>query len=169
MQLPKWAERLPIDLIKTTAEKAGIDWVLLAAIVQKESSGNPWALRYEPAWHYFHRVEESAQLLMITPETERQSQKFSYGLCQLMLSVARELGFTLAAGKLFEPEVNLYYGARKLKNCLARWVKHDDAVAAYNAGGPRRMADGSYVNSSYVNTVNALMRQLSGATTGGIS
>lgn len=160
MTNPKWLERLPIGIIKGEAERTGLNWILLAAIAQKESSGDGYAMRYERNWLYFFDTDRFARLLNITEETERQAQRFSYGHCQLMLSVARELGFAEPAGKLFDPIINFHYAANKLKKLIEKHKAMPDAISSYNQGSPRRGIDGKFKNQLYVDGVMKLMDEL---------
>lgn len=158
--MPKWCEKLPLDVIKAEARKAGINWALIAATCEKESAGCQWAMRYEKAWKYFYKIDEHAVLCGVTAETEEQMQKFSYGLGQIMGSVARELGFSLPLGKLCDPVVNIHYCVLKYKKLLEKYPLLPDAIASYNAGSPRKAPNGSYVNQSYVSDVLRLIGQI---------
>jgi soluble lytic murein transglycosylase-like protein len=72
----------------------------------------------------------------------------SYGLMQILLSTARDLGFTGAPTDLFQPEKGVYYGTLYLARQLKRY--HGDttkAVAAYNAGSARPDGKGGYITT----------------------
>ena len=116
--------------IEMAAQRHAIDADLLDALVWKESNYQADAFRFEPAFweRYLKDKPEYA-----TQNPRRVSS--SYGLCQLMLPVARELGFRHEPEMLFLPDLNLDLGARKLAALLA-WAEGDKAKAlgAYNAG-----------------------------------
>jgi hypothetical protein len=48
-----------IELAKTSATNHGLDPALICAIVELESSWNPWSIRYEPNF-YFHYIRPMA-------------------------------------------------------------------------------------------------------------
>lgn len=140
--------------IQTTATITQLDPDLIAAIVMTESAGNRYALRYEEHWRYFLYTSEYAMKLGITELTERRLQCFSYGLMQIMGSVARELGFADSLIVLMDVEKNLLYGSLKLKQFISRWKSIPDAVSSYNQGGPVRDSKGlGYRNQAYVDRV----------------
>lgn len=141
------------EQIKTAAQQAGIESELLTAIVCQESRGDPFAMRYEDAWKYLCTPDKYAPQLRITHDTEERLQMFSYGLCQLMGSLLRELGFTGPLPKALEPSINLSYGAKKLGLLLDKYQAIPDAVSSYNQGNNRRDAQGKFQNQSYVDSV----------------
>lgn len=140
-------------IIEKVALQFGYDPDLIEAIVIKESSGNAFAARYEPAWKYFYSPSIFAKKLGITFVTEMNHQATSWGLMQVMGSVARELGYDSHLPGLVIPEVSLTYGIRQLVR-VGRLFSGDDQIAAYNAGAPRKDANGRYVNQKYVDDVN---------------
>jgi hypothetical protein len=148
-----------INLI-CTAE--GVDRDLVKAIVMTESAGNTWAVRYEPHWKYFTEVQNHATKARISYETERTCQAMSWGLMQIMGSVCRELLYDGDLTKLCQEDIGLKYGIKKLKTLLKKYVKQDDAIAAYNAGIPKLRADGKYMNQPYVDGVNAFLKIIKG-------
>lgn len=79
---------------------------------------------------------------------------------QVMGAVARELGHEGAMHKLCEPEKGLTYGTKLLKKLVNKYENIEDAVAAYNAGSPRRTEDGEYVNQYYVDAIMSNLEQL---------
>jgi len=139
------SEYLPI--IKTIASQHEIPWGLVAAICTKESSMDPWAVRYEPSYKYFVGVQE------VLTATERMQQMTSWGLMQVMGGVARENGYLGWLTKLSTPAVGINYGVLHLRKYFVRYQNWPDAIAAYNAGSPRRLSDGQYMNQSYVDKV----------------
>ena len=134
---------------------------LVHAVVQTESSGDPWAYRYEPAFYknYIHarpwKVYGSISL-----ETEMSGLATSWGLMQIMGVVARERGYTRAyLTELCKYDYGLEYGCRHLKHLEQRFMDAhgwNGVIAAYNAGSPRRDQTGEFVNQSYVNKIRKL-------------
>lgn len=97
-------------LIRTAAERHGVDEHLLTSLIATESNFNPRAV----------------------------SRKRARGLMQLMPATARQ--FLPAAGDIFDPAQNIEAGTRYLKELLERYHQDPVlALAAYNAG-PERVA-----------------------------
>lgn len=120
-----------ISLARQTAQQLNLPPALVCALIEQESSWNPWAIRYEPA--FFDRYIAPQHL----NPTEAHARAFSYGLMQVMGQVARELGFTGAyLAALCDPQTAIEYGCRKLKNCLSKANGVvEDALLRYNGGG----------------------------------
>jgi len=107
----------PVDLLalaRSTAAKHELDPALICAVVEQESSWDPHAIRYEPAF----RARYVAPLGL--PPTEEIARSISWGLMQVMGQLAREHGF---AGKflssLCDPAAGLDIGCRILAVKLA--------------------------------------------------
>jgi hypothetical protein len=75
-----------IEVAKTISTNNGPDPALICALVEKESSWNPWAIRYEPNF-YMHYIRPPAGLTA----TEAYARAFSFGLLQPMGECARIL------------------------------------------------------------------------------
>ena len=149
------------DLAVETAYEAGIDSQVFRAIIAVESAWNPWAVRYEPKWQYFYFPREWASKLNLSVETETACQQISWGLGQVMGSVARELEFSGNLTELCDPAKGLMYSALQFKKLKIRYGKTEmDTVAAYNAGSPRRTPGGLYVNQGYVDKVHAQLLKI---------
>lgn len=128
-----------VQLTKETAKKYAIEPSLFCAVVEQESDWNVWAVRFEPLFEkrYIHPALPDA------PTTEEMTRAMSYGLCQLMGQVARELGF---GGKylseLCDPFVNLQYGCKHFSNKLK---SHNfdirRALLGWNGGGNLQYPD----------------------------
>ena len=150
--------KVHLDLINTTARRHGLPPELVRAIVQIESGGNPWACRYEPGFYAKYVAPHPAQGKgTCSDQTESRLRACSFGLMQIMGATARETGVDgVFLTELCDPAVGLDYGCRYLAK-LARL--HQDrhgwagVVAAYNAGSPRKVADGRFVNERYVNKI----------------
>lgn len=150
------------DAIEEISHELGLDPLLIVSIATVESNMNNWPCRFEPLWKYFLDVEAWAQRLGQTFDTERVQQQSSWGAMQVMGSVARELGFQGHLSQLAVPEIGIRYGCLKIKSFLERHGNEIDAIAAYNAGSPRRDSRGKYVNQSYVDKVMANLNKLRG-------
>jgi len=143
-------------LIAATAQRYQLPTALLHALIAVESDGNPWAVRYEPA--FFARYIEAKRWPVfgaVSSETEKRLLATSFGLCQVMGVTARELGFTGAfLTQLCAPALSLDYGCRYLAQQRARYATRSLrwAVAAYNAGTPK-VVNGVFVNEAYVKKV----------------
>ena len=160
MSIPAWATKLPWNILSEASEHRKVPLPLLAAIAQQESGGRAWVCRYEPAWATFLTPDVFAKSIGISLDTEKIQQATSWGLFQVMGTVLRELGFMDSLAKSCKPHLNADYGALKLSKLLKKYADQRDAIAAYNAGSPRRGSSGLYVNQKYVDDVQGFMSQL---------
>ena len=160
MTLPDWMTRLPWDHIRKAADDYKFDPLILAAIIQQESAGDPFAIRYEPNWDYEFNLRHFADLNRITVKTEKVCQSCSWGLMQIMGTVARELGHDGPLTKLVDIEINLRLGAKKLKDLAYKRDTEEDMIASYNAGHAQKKPSGMYVNQRYVDKVCGYLREL---------
>lgn len=141
------------EIIIKKANKYRLPPQLVRAIIKVESSNNNYAIRYEKNYRWLYKPEKFAGALQ-TLDTEKYMQKCSLGLMQVMGAVAREHGCDdTFLSKLFDPEINLEYGCKYLSILKRRFGDMTDCIAAYNAGSPRKLDDGSYVNQKYVDRV----------------
>jgi len=143
---------------------------LVAAIIKIESGGDPGAVRYEKNYKWLHRPEDFAGP-NCNLATEKELQKYSYGLMQVMGAVARENGIAAGAAAcptkalpsfLFDPKPNLLIGLKHLDTLRRRWdIQDQDAlISAYNQGSPRRsLITGKFKNQKYVDKVLKEMRK----------
>ena len=147
------------EIIKKWSKIYGIDEKLIRAIIQTESSWKVYAFRREPKfWNrYWVNIKN---LFAVTPEKDEQwlsspdIVSSSYGLMQLMLTTAMELGFRYEYPfELFDPATNIKWGCALLKKLYDRYGDWQDAVSAYNQGNNRKNLDGTYKNQKYVETV----------------
>lgn len=149
------------ELVVKIAKEQGVDPSLSLAICQTESAFNPGAVRFEPQWIYLKDVLKFAKLNNITADTETQLQKMSWGLGQVMGSVARELGHPGYIHELAaSPATGLLFHCRKIAALMKRidCPTQDDVISAYNAGSPIKIADGTYRNQRYVDLVKKAMQ-----------
>lgn len=118
-----------LELIKAKASSLGIDPSLACAVAEQESAGNPWAIRYEPA--FYSRYETSQNL---TP-TEKTARSMSWGLFQLMGESAREIGYKGDLAALCDPQTGIAWGLLLLQKKLAL-AKNDvtKALLFWNGG-----------------------------------
>jgi len=138
------------SLIVAAAARHGIPAALLRAIVAQESAGNPNAWRDEPTI--------SAPQYGIYGDA-------SYGLVQILLSTARDMGFKGRIAELLDPAVNLDLGAKYLAHLAGRFGGSvQDTISAYNQGGPYKDGTGAYRNQRYVDSV---LRRITSAPAGG--
>lgn len=158
--LPKWAMKLPWDIISENADFHGIDPYLVASIIQTESSGNVCVTRYEDHWKYFNNIEGFAKSHGISKETEKIHQKTSFGLMQVMGGLARDLSFKGHLVELCNPYLGIEYGCKNLKRLSKKYSKMEEVISAYNAGSPRKTPGGVFINDRYVDTVLAYYTEL---------
>lgn len=120
-------------LINQVAEKYGIEPALVKAIIKCESDWNINASRYEA------HLNDS-----------------SWGLMQVLLATAKWMlgNNDLTITQLIQPQTNLEAGVKYLSYLKGRFPNSlMDVIASYNAGSPKKKADGSYINQAYVNKV----------------
>jgi len=152
----------PEDVAKV-AQVYNISVPLILAIIQKESSGRPKAMRYEPKYRWVHNSTVSALTMKWTQRTEEELQRFSYGLMQIMGGTARDLGFPGHFFDLLDPVMNLNWGTHYLWTLWRRYSGSEtqitDVISAYNQGSARRkLLSKEYCNQSYVNQVLDLLK-----------
>ena len=152
-------------IITNCARTYKIDEKLIRAIIKVESSWNPWAIRVERG--FWSRYWTGIKALFIrTPEKDEKWLTYpdlvsaSYGLMQLMLTTAMEMGFRFQyPTELLDPEKNIHMGCKLLKILHDKYKNWNDAVSAYNQGNPRKNLDGTYRNQQYVDKIIKLMKE----------
>ena len=90
---------------------------------RRKSNWYPWAARYEPAFkkRYIDPIESVGRFGAISYRTEREHRSTSFGLCQVMGQVAREMGCRyVSLVELCDAAKGLEYGAKRLKRALDR-------------------------------------------------
>jgi soluble lytic murein transglycosylase-like protein len=103
---------------------------IVCAMVERESTWNPWKIRYEPA--FFNKYVLPAYSSNKFDITEAKARSISWGLMQVMGEDAREFGLIGEIPMLCDPNIGLDYGckifAHKLKvqsgnvpNALLAW------------------------------------------------
>ena len=134
-----------ISLARRVAVKEGISANVFCALVETESGWNPWAARYEPGFkkRYIDPIKSVERFGSISYATEREHRSTSWGLCQVMGQVARELGCTVhSLVQLCEPQTGLTYGAKRLKKAMDRKGGNvREALLNYNGGSEKTYPD----------------------------
>lgn len=134
-----------LALVDDAAKRHGLDFWHLVAQVEKESSGNPRAVRYEHDYRWFYPPGS------LPTGDELDFQRTSWGLLQVMGATARELGYKEPASVWPSsplkdaPAVALDLGCVYLVRQLRRWGTLHAALSAYNAGHPTQNNFGRYV------------------------
>lgn len=149
-----------LALIVNKAIELKLDHELVLAFCEVESGFRINAHRFEPGWAYCLNDNDINRFALhngITPQTERIDQMTSFGLFQVMGSVARELGYEGNLVDLYDPNYGATFGCLKIKQCLEKYDDLDDAISSYNAGSPRKKG-GLYVNQNYVDAINKAYR-----------
>jgi len=116
--MTQWKRENDFDaIINPVALKYNIEPAFLKAVIAQESRFNPAASRSEPQLH-----------------------DASAGLMQILYSTAKDKGYRGTFGSpadltgLFDPAINVEFGARYLRDCLARTSAHANAASMYNGG-----------------------------------
>ena len=140
-----WQVRAYWPLITAEARLFGLPPGILAGLVAQESAGQTWATRPEPyyKWVFGRRARNLPLLKRLlprwrTPKQDFYVQRISFGLCQVMGAVARELGLEGYLTQLCDPYLGLHYGAKYLAWCLRRAKGNmKGALLKYNGGGDK--------------------------------
>ena len=88
-------------IIRETSRTHGLDPFTVAAIVARESEGNPWVMRREPDYPYLfdHETRQAVRRKDVNPQTfpggpvEMLGQTQSWGLMQVMGATARQIHY----------------------------------------------------------------------------
>jgi soluble lytic murein transglycosylase-like protein len=108
------APALLVSLARKAAASNSLDPSLVCAIVEQESSWNPWAIRYEPM--FFIKYVAPLYTNNKVSASEAYARGFSWGLMQVMGQVARENGYTEPfLSSLCDPADALEIGCRVLR------------------------------------------------------
>ena len=134
-------------------DKSPAEPALLYAIALVESNLDPNAARYEPNWKYPFRVNSFAKNLKITRDTELVFQSTSWGLMQIMGTVAREMGYDDPLTDLTNPHNNMRIACLKLSALYEKWNNLESVVSSYNQGYPKKSNNGKFANQEYVDKV----------------
>jgi soluble lytic murein transglycosylase-like protein len=131
---------------------AELDPALVCAVCARESSWEPYSVRYEPA--FYDRYISSMKNLSLTEMIMRST---SWGLMQIMGQTARELGFDgKYLSELLDPATGVLFGCKKLKRCLQNTNQNvQGALLAFNGGGEPAYPElvlANYAQFAYLNT-----------------
>ena len=123
-----------VTLARRAAVAQSLDPALVCAVVEQESSWNPWAMRYEAL--FFAKYVASLYTNNKISASEAYARGFSWGLMQVMGQVARETGFdALFLSALCDPEQGLALGCKVLRKKFdARAGDTTRALLAWNGG-----------------------------------
>lgn len=124
------------DLMMHTGGRYGIEPALIAAMVSVESSAD-FDAEGDKDW---------------------RGRAQSFGLMQVKLTTAQQMGFTGSAEELKRPETNIDVGTRYLAYQYGIWKSIAKAVAAYNKGTVEVYASGQFKNQGYVDKVGDRLR-----------
>jgi len=163
--------------VAASATEYGLPLGLVLAVVQVESSFQPYAWKPEPPYRWFWDVRRNCPFraplaaeiasehapadfptLAGHRDQEWWAQQASWGLMQVMGAVARERGFRGPyLPELTQPAVGLTYGCLHLRHlCQRHFSRHgwDGVFAAYNTGGPGH--EPGSAGEAYVRKVRAI-------------
>ena len=146
------------------AKKNRLDKVLLMAVIEVESAGDPKAYRFEPAfWERYLKNNDDWK------DRDAKEVSASYGLMQLMYTTAWGLGWRGDGPDLYEPVINIKLGAKLLHDLIKSIAKSPDnslwpidiALARYN-GGYKNNPDpeGRLRNQGYLDKVKRIYWKL---------
>lgn len=134
-----------IAVAVAAAKRYELQSTLVCAMVERESTWNPWQIRYEAA--FYKKYVLPAFVLNKFGPTEAQARAISWGLMQVMGEDAREFGFTEDLPSLCDPEIGTEIGCKIFAHKLA--VAGGDvqkALLSWNGGA----------NPNYPSEVRAL-------------
>jgi soluble lytic murein transglycosylase-like protein len=147
-----------IAVAVNAAVKHNLPPPLVCSIVQRETTWNPFAIRYEAG--FFNKYVLPAFSSNKFDVTEAKARSISWGLMQVMGQVAREFGFKSDLASLCDPEIGIEIGcqvfAHKMKDNSGDVAR---ALLAWNGGD----------NPNYPEEVLAFMPQFSPPGDKGIS
>lgn len=131
-----------VPLILEAGRIYGIAPRIIGGLIFTESSGNPWAIRVERG--FWQRYGENVKR-DVARSSSRYDDKWtrypdivscSYGLCQIMLPVAWENGFSSQfPTELLDPKTNINLGSKILSRHLDKFGSIEKALLRYNGGG----------------------------------
>jgi soluble lytic murein transglycosylase-like protein len=123
-----------VAIAVATAARHGLFPKLLCGLAERESSWNPWVIRYEHGF-YSRYVQKQLDSGALIDMTEARARAFSWGLCQVMGEEARERGYKGNLAALCDPEMGLEIGAITLTHKLEMAQGNTArALQLYNGG-----------------------------------
>lgn len=140
-----------MGLITQMSAQFSIEEPMILAVIETESGGNEYAIRYEPHYRYLVEPRQYAANLGLSMATEEMLQRTSFGLMQPMGGVCREHSFDDNLIKIMDPKLSVFYGCKHLKKKMQRYGDDPATLyAAYNAGSPQKTAGGMFTNQRHV-------------------
>ena len=149
-----------IEMITEKSRQADLPPEMILAIIDTESDGNPYAATYHANYSWINMQTKRCYAADCHPNTESVLQRTAWGLMQIMGATARNIGFEGWLTELTIPVINIAIGMKYLAGLSERYLEShgiDGVIAAYNAGSPKKTADGKYRNQAYVDEVKSLM------------
>jgi len=123
-----------IALARTTAAAHGLFAHIVCGQIERESSWQPWTIRYEDSF-FARYIQPMLASGALRDPTEARARAFSWGLGQVMGELARELGYRGHLAALCDPATGIEWQCRALSEKLR--LQHGnlpDALQAYNGG-----------------------------------
>jgi soluble lytic murein transglycosylase-like protein len=123
-----------ISGVRAAAVRSGLEAALICAMVEQESSWDPWAIRYEP--QFYARYVTPLIGLNRLSETESRARATSWGLLQVMGQVAREHGFSgNSLAELCNPICGVEVGCKVIAGIIeAEHANVNVALQRWNGG-----------------------------------
>lgn len=151
-----------LDQIEFFASKYDLEFDFVCALIQTESKGDAFAVRYEPFYKWLYRPEEikrnyDRQGKYISLDSMIMIQKTSWGCMQAMGSLFFELGYhvtfeyEMLPPSMIETEIGLEVGCNYMRKLIEKYKIKDIAsmYAAYNRGSVK-LLNGRYLNQDNV-------------------
>lgn len=124
-----------IALAREIAGRHALDPPLICGLIERESSWDPWKIRYEDGF-YTKYIEKLIASHELSDPTEERARAFSWGLGQVMGEEARERGYHGHLAMLCDPATGIEWTAivlgRKLETASGNAA---GGLQLYNGGG----------------------------------
>lgn len=144
------------NMIIDIAHTYKLDYRLVAAICEHESSWNPFAWRYEPTYQWLNQKAIDKKPTPAQKALERFGQMCSWGLGQMMGATARDLGLGGNLPSLCDPKTSITFTCIYLSRLFAKFEGDENhVIAAYNGGPGVKIVDdkGNFSNQTYVASI----------------
>ncbi len=147
----------PLHLaVPPIAAAQGVDPQLVEAIALVESGGRPDAFRFEQTFYDQYIKGKTTAASPFGPLAA-----CSFGVMQILLETACELGFRDEPWQLFFMPIGLSWGTKYLKTLLEWADGHQDrAILAYNSGPAHVEPSPPYADQPYLDRVNRALKGL---------
>jgi hypothetical protein len=143
------------------AEKHGVPIPLITQLIESESAWSVYAARFEPNFERF--FAPGPDVMKTTWQTERELQKISWGLCQIMGWTARTEGWLQPIPAILDPRENINFACRylvKLRNHYPQQPSWRWAVTAYNHGERWEQINPNWWHEGYTAKFHDILSQL---------